>query len=615
MMGIKNQFTLYIFLTVIVLLFRSNLVSAQNLEISAHVNRTQIGLGHQFELIVELSGSDANNAPQPDLPDIEEFTNFIGTSSSQNIQLINGQMTVSKIYTHHFIASKQGKFQISAIKLAFKGKIYTTDAIAVEIVKQASTQTQNRPPQNKATPDSEDLSELLFLKTLVNKRRVYQNEPVIVTYKIYTAVNITSYGISQLPNTVGFWSEDFPTPNRPKLYNEVVNGRQFRVAEIKKVALFPQGPGAKILDPMKVDCEVQLPRQRRRRDIFDSFFDDPFFSNRSVRRSIHTNSITIDILPLPDEGKPVDFSGAVGSFSIMASVDKNNVKTNEAITLKIKLSGIGNIKILPKPKVDFPSDFEVYDPKISENIKRANGQISGSKTFEYVLIPRFPGRQVIKPISFSYFDLATSSYKRKSSKVIEISVSKGDEQFLSSPIGSSKEDVKFIGQDIRFIQMRMPEFQKIGPVFYKKTVFYFVMIVPLLILVSAVSYRKHLDKLSTNVAYARSRKANQMALKRLRQANKQLHASNQKEFYSEVSKALMGFVGDKINVPAAGLITDQVDSVLRGRGINDEIVANFLECLNTCDYRRFAPGDSDNGEMRVFFDKARKVLINLDKEL
>ncbi|MFQ5772639.1 MAG: BatD family protein, partial [bacterium] len=490
-MIIKNQFTWNAFLIGIFLLFGSNVLFAQNLAINAYVNRTQIGLDEQFELTVELTGSDANKAPQPDLPDIEDFAAFIGTSSSQNIQIVNGQMSVSKIYTHIFVATKEGKFQIPPIRLEFKGNTYTSSAIPIEIVKSRTPSPQKKPSNPQSANDSEDLSELLFLKATVNKRSVYQNEPVVITYKIYTAVNVTSYGISQLPNTVGFWSEEFPTSNRPRLYNEVVNGRQFRVAEIKKVALFPQGPGTKTLDPLKVDCEVQLPRQRRRRDIFDSFFDDPFFSRRSVRRTIRSNPINIDILPLPEQGRPPDFSGAVGNFALSASVDKNSVKTNEAITLKIKISGTGNIKILPKPKVEFPSDFEVYDPKIKENIKRTGYQISGSKTFEYVLIPRFPGNQIIKPISFAYFDLGTKTYKRISTKTIEISVTKGNDQFVSAPIGASKEDVKFIGQDIRFIQMHMPEFQKIGPIFYKRFPFYVFIIIPLLILASAWGYRKH----------------------------------------------------------------------------------------------------------------------------
>ncbi|NIR47828.1 protein BatD [candidate division KSB1 bacterium] len=589
---------------------------AQDLHIKAYVSSTKIPLDQQFELNVELSGKEANKVPQPALPDIEDFAAFRGTSSSQNVQIVNTQMSVTVTYTHRFIATKIGKFEIPPVKLEYGGKKFTTDPIPIEIVKGQPSQPRSGTSNRGSTDNAEDLSQLLFLRASVDKNRVYQNEPVTVSYKIYTSVNISSYGISQLPNTVGFWSEEFPTPSRPPLHAEVVNGRRYQVAEIKKVALFPQGPGTKTLDPMVIECEVRLRNRRRSRDIFDSFFDDPFFSlNRTTTKVIRSNPVKIDVLPLPAENKSLDFSGAVGDFSLSASVDKERVKTNEAVTLTVTISGTGNIKILAQPDVEFPSDFEVYDPKISENINRNGGQISGSKTFEYVLIPRFPGTQTIRPISFSYFDLSAKRYKTLSSDPINISVAKGKDRPVNVPLATSKEDVKFIGQDIRFIQTHLPEFQEIGTVFYKEVPFFAILILPLLVLAGAYGYSKHLEKMSTNVAYARSRKANQMALKRLRNANKEMGKGNLRKFYGEVSKALMGFIGDKLNVSAAGLITDEVDSVLRSRGIREETVANYLDCLRTCDFKRFAPSDADNGEMKVFFEKARKAIIALDKEI
>lgn len=606
------------FIAGMLLVMLNQCLFAQDLDLNAFISRTRIAKDQQFELTVELSGADANRAPQPALPEIEEFAAFIGTSSSMNTQIVNGQISISKTYTHHFIAIKEGRFQIPPIKLEYKGKTFESDPILIEIVKgqPSSSSSPNRSSNRGAENDTEELSKVLFLKASVNKRKVYQNEPVVVTYRIYTAVNVTSYGISQLPTTVGFWSEEFPTPKRPQLYDEVINGRRFRVAEIKKLALFPQGAGTKTLDPLVVECEVQISRRRRRRDFFDSFFDDPFFSvGRTVKRSIRSNAIRIDVLSLPEDNKPTDFSGAVGEFSLSATVDKNDVKTNEAITLKVTISGTGNIKILPQPKVDFPSDFEVYDPKISETIKRNTGQISGSKIFEFVSIPRFPGRQVIKPITFSYFDLPSKRYKRLTTDAVEINVVKGNEPLVSMPVGSSKEDVRFIGQDIRFIQLHLPEFQRMGPVFYKKLPFFAILVLPLLALGGAYGYRKHLDKMSTNVAYARSKKANQMALRQLRRASKEMRAGDLRQFYGEVSKALMGFVGDKLNVPAAGLITDEVDSMLRSRGIKDETVTGYVECLRTCDFKRFAPSESENGEMKDFFERAKKAIISLDKEI
>lgn len=596
----------------------SSLSLAQNLELDAYVNRTTVGVNEQFELSVELSGSDANDAPQPAVPDLGDFATYLGSGSSTNMQIVNGQMSVSKIYTHHFMAVRDGKFQIPPIRLQFKGKEYTTDAIDIEVVK-GQTRTTPPPTSGRRTPgeSSADLSELLFLKATVNKRQVFQNEPVIVSYKIYTAVSVSNYGISQLPNMVGFWSEEFELPQRPRLYAETVNGRQYKVAEIKKMALFPQGPGNKTIEPMTIECEVQIPRQRRSRDPFNSFFDDPFdsFFNRTVRQTVTSNAISIEVMPLPAVGKPGNFSGAVGNFSLGASVDKNAVKTNEAVTLTVKISGSGNIKIVPQPEINFPVDFEVYDPKIQENINRKGGQISGAKVFEYVMVPRYAGKQVIKPVTLSYFDLSTKTYRTLRTEPLEISVAKGNDEFVSIGAAGSKEDVKLIGQDIRYIQMRMPEFERIDTVFYKKTIFFVLLGFPLVVLAGALGYRRHQEKLSTNVAYARSRKANQMATRRLKKAGQEMKAGNPKAFYAEVSSALMGFIGDKLNVASAGLVTDEVNSMLHQRGIDEETVTNYIACLQTCDYKRFAPSDANNGEMKEFFARAKQAIISLDKEI
>lgn len=603
-------------LLLLICLVSSPRLFAQDFKVRASVNRNPVRLDQQFEVNIELSGSNANSVPNPEIPAIDDFASYLGSGSSTSMQIVNGRMSVSKVLTYHFIATKEGTFRIPPVKLNYGGKVYASEAIELEIIK-GSAGSPPRSSNNPRSPnsDTEDLSEQLFLQASVHKNQVYQNEPVVVSYKIYTSVNVSNYGISQLPKTVGFWSEEFDLPQRPRLYNEVVDGREYRVAEIKKMALFPQGPGTKTLDPMIIECEVQLPRrQRRSRDIFDSFFEDSFFG-RTVRRTVRSSAMSIDVLPLPKTNKPGDFSGAVGNFSIAASVDKNEVKTNEAVTFKVTVSGTGNIKIIPQPNIQFSSDFEVYDPKVTERINRSSNKISGSKTFEYVMIPRFAGMHTVKPVTFSFFDPAFKSYKTISTAPIDIAVAKGDDPFVSAGGINSQAEVKFIGQDIRFIQMRLPEFKRIDSVFYKNSLFYVVLILPLLGLFAGFGYRKHLDKLSSNVAYARSRKANQMALKRLKQANKEMQAGKAREFFSEISKALMGFIGDKLNVSSAGLITEQVKEMLHERGIDDAIATEYLNCLQMCDFQRFAPSDSNNHQMKEFFDQAKKAIINLDKPL
>ncbi len=608
-------------LSVLISLCLASILGAQDIHLNVYADKTNIPLNQQFQLTVELSGSDANSAPQPDAPNLGGFASFVGSSSSTNMQYVNGKMSVTKQYIHHYIAVEKGEFAVPAVKVFYKGQDYSSEPFILKIVNagQPATGQQNsrRTNRNANTQTGEsDISDLLYLKAEPNKRTIYQNEPVIISYKIYTALNVSNYGIAQLPNFVGFWSEDFELPNRPRITNEVINGREFRVAEVKKVALFPQGPGDKQLEPLALECEVQLPRRKTRRDPFDSIFDDPFFNfGRRTKQRIVSNELDLNVLPLPAQNKPVNFSGAVGKYSISATVDKQNTKTNEAVSLKVRVSGTGNIKIIPQPKINFPSDFEVYDPKIIESIKRNGQQIFGSKTFEYVVIPRFPGNQTIKPITLAYFDLASKTYKTAATSEINLTVEKGDDQFVNLAVGNSKEDVQFIGQDIRYIHLSLAEFKEIGDVFYKSWFFYALLFLPLVALMGAFAYQGHVEKMSTNVAYARNRKANQMALKKLKTASQQMKNSDSIQFYAEVSNALMGFIGDKLNVSAAGLITDEVDDMLKERGISNQTVAEYLACLQTCDFQRFAASDSENGSMQVFFEKAKNAIILLDKEI
>ena len=607
--------SLYTFGLVSVLSAVAVSTSGADLQVTASVDRTVVGLNQQFTLSIEMSGEGANAAPDPELPDLTQFAAYIGSGSSSSIQLINGRMSVSKTISYTFVARQVGKFQIGPAKITYRGKVYETQPISIEIT-QAPPQPQPSQVQpGQAVPSVQAESSIegnLFVKALVNKRRVYQNEPVIVTFRIYTRVNVTQYGISKLPNTAGFWAEEFPIPQQPGTHEEIINGRKFIVADIRKMALFPTNPGKMTIDPIGVECDVRVQDRRRSRDFFDSFFDDPFFG-RTVRKSLLSDPIQIEVLPLPIEGKPANFSGAVGSYNLSTTVDKETAKTNEAVTLTVKISGSGNIKVLPQPEVVIPPDFEKYEPKVSESINRQGETISGTKTFEYVLIPRFPGLQKIKPVEFSFFDLKTKSYRTLQTPELTIDVSKGGEEFVSLGPGLSKEEVRLLGQDIRFIKKSPADFSKIGSRFYRSAGFIFLVIFPILLVVGAVGYRNHLDKLSANVAYARDRQANQMAMRRLRKAKHLLDENTQKEYFAEVSRALMGFLGDKLNIAEAGIITDEVEARLRARGVDGEVLEQYLACLRTCDYQRFAPSTAKKEEMNVFFEQAKKAIVDLER--
>ena len=586
------------------------MTTAQDIVVKAYVDRTTVGLNEQFTLNVELSGRDANAASNPQLPKMDDFAIFLGSGTQQNMEYVNGRMSFSKVISYHFQATAIGQFQIGSIMVQAGGKQVQTDPISIEIQKTAAApQTSRR--QNEPVQGTEPAEGDLFLRTLVDKKQVYQNEPVTITYKIYTLVNVTSYGFSKIPGTAGFWVEEFPMGQAPETSVEILEGKRYTVATIRKVALFPMTPGEKTVEPLEIECEVRV--QRRSRDIFDDFFSDPF--GRTVRKAIQSEPVRVKVLPLPEEGKPEDFTGIVGKYRMTGGIDRTKVKTNEAISYKVKLEGQGNIRTLPEPKITFPSDFEAYPPKISETVDRKGSVVSGSKTFEYVLVPRAPGIQKIKPVVLSTFDPSAKTFHTLRTDEISIDVVKGDDVFITAPSGLAKEEVALIGQDIRFIKTAVPSFQRMGRSATGTVLFWAVLIFPLFCLTAAYGYRRHSDRLIGDVAYARGRRATHSAKKRLSSSKSLLSISTQKEFYAEAGRALMGYLGDKLNIAEAGMVTEEAERMLKNRSVSEETSKAYFECLRICDLKRFSPTETDENEMRVFFKKAEGVISRLHKEI
>lgn len=597
-----------------------HLIQAADYQVAASIDRNQVGLNQRFVITLEVTGEGTTQVNfQPEFPEsMNKFCQLIGRGGeSTNFQIINTKVSYSKTIQYSFQAKEIGKFQIDPIIIKIGSQTFQSNSFQIEIVK---SETPAAPPAGNtpATPGSESaavgLDENLFLKATVNKRTVYQNEPVIITYKIYTRVTVTSYNLEKLPNTTGFWQEEFEMPQQPRLFTEVIDGRKYQVAEIRKVALFPTETGKKTLEPLSLNCEVRVQARRRPSSIFDSFFDDPFFG-RTQQVTIANEPVTINVLPLPLENKPKDFSGIVGRFSLNVTADKNEVEANEAIKLKARLAGEGNIKLLPNPAIALPEDFEKYGPTTTEKITRENNQISGSKSFEYVLIPRQAGNRVIRGISLAYFDLDSKSYQILQTPDIQINVKKGKKDLVSMGPGFSREEIKILGKDIRYIQQTPPEFSQIGRYFYQSPSFLILLFSPLLVMAGAIYYRRRLDVFSENVAYARSRRASRIATDRLKNARKFLTEKTQKEFYAEISKAILSFVANKLNLDEAGIMTGEVQKRLSNKKVTESTIQQYLNCLQTCDFQRFAPSNANLETMKKFYNEAKDVITNLQKAL
>ncbi len=600
-----------ILLVLLVFVFFTQGRTADDLKVRSTVDRTVIGLNQQFTLSVEISGESANSAPNPELPSMSDFAALLGSGSSQSIQLINNTMSVSKTINYYFQATAVGEYTIDPVILTLNGETYSTDPIPIEI-QQTAAQSQSAPSQDQPANETGLTESDLFLKAVVNKGQVYQNQPVVITYKIYTLINISEVGLARTPSTGGFWVEEFPLDRQLQTSTEIVEGQRYTVATIKKMALFPMSSGPKTIEPLVVDCQVTV--RQRSGSLFDDFFNDPFFGRTVVQR-IQSEPVTIDVLPLPSEGQPAGFSGAVGRYSIGCSVDQTQVETNQAVSYRLTIEGEGNIRTLPEPDVSFPADFEIYPPEVSEQMNRTGSVVSGSKTYEFVLVPRVAGTQRIKPVQFHFFDPAGEKYSTIQTEEIVVQVSQGEHVIAAVPSGLSKEEIELLGQDIRFIKTEIPSFRKMDSQFYHQITFWVIMIFPLFGLVGALGYRSHVKKLQGDLAYARDRRANRLVKKRLAKAKSLLSASTQKEFYAEVGRALMGFLGDKLNVDEAGMMTDEVRRLLKQKRVGENNIDLFFDCLQTCDLKRFSPTDSSEEEMKTFFQKVHLAIQHVDKKL
>ncbi len=441
-----------------------------------------------------------------------------------------------------------------------------------------------------------------------------QGEPVTVTYKLYTRLQVSGYNIAKAPVYQGFWAEETEQPKQPVVTTEVVDGKQFRVATIRKIALFPTQSGRLTISPLEVHCAFQLASRKKTTDPFDSFFNDPFFSRtQNVEQDFQSNALSVAVDPLPGN-PPAGFSGAVGRFSLTATVDKKEVKTGDPITLKLTISGSGNIKLLTPPKPELPADFEAYDPKISDEVTRDGGVIRGNKTAEYLVIPRNAGDRAIEPIAFSYFDLDRNTYNTLRSPRFDFKVIPGKDMSAGAAI-ASKSDIQLLGEDIRFLKLTLGELHNVDePLFSSDLLLAFVVLPPFAFL-AAFGHRKRQEKLSGKVDQLRFAKAGREASRRLKGARRLLSQGNTESYHAEVSKALFSYLEDKLHISKAALTMDEAARLLGQRGVAAEVVESLRACIERAEFARFAPA-SDSREARTeILDAAAESINTLERSL
>ncbi|WP_163712315.1 BatD family protein [Mangrovibacterium lignilyticum] len=574
-----------------------------------------VSTGEQFRLSFTLNeqGSDLK------LPDLSAFDVLMGPSTSQStsIQMINGQTTQTVNFSYIFIlrAKEVGTYTIRPASIKVDGKVYESNELEIQVVKgqgnaQQSQGSSGGQQQQTAPATTEITKDDLFVKVDLDKSNVYKGEQVMATVKIYVSpdVPITNFEDVKLPSYEGFWTQDIDIPNQITFNREVYKGKIYQVGILKKTILFPQQTGRIKIDPFEITCLVRQQIKRQR-----SFFDDFFDNYRNVSAKVTSDPVYIQVKDLPSH--PDGFYGGVGDLDFSAAIDKTGAKTNEAITLRLTVSGTGNLRLIDAPKVEFPNDFEVYDPKTNEKLNATSSGLKGSKTFEYLVIPRYPGDYAIPPVKFSSFNPTTGKYKTSTSPSFNLTIEKGtDEQSTTVTSAFSKEDVRFIGKDIRYIKQNRYQLRNVAHSFYGSLSFWLLYICSsVLFAIIAIVYRKKLRE-NANIQLVKTKQANKVAKKRLKQAAVYLKQHNAEQFYEAVLKSFWGYLSDKLSIPVAKLNRDGAAMTLAQRGVSKELVDEFISIIDTCEFARYAPTASD-AALEEVFEKSANLMGKLEKQI
>jgi hypothetical protein len=589
--------------------------AAQDPSFQASVDRNPVGVGEELTISFTLANAGTGGGKNFKLPDLSRFRTLSGPNQSTSMQFMNGAMSSSVTYSCMVQARDAGKYSIGPATIDVGGKTLRTNPIVLDVVKNPQRAQQSAPDNAGG-----QIAENVFLRAIVSKTHVMQGEQINLSFKLYTRLTVMNYAVEKTPTMTGFWGEDVETPKDVQLSTETVNGKQYRVGIIKRTALFPTQSGSLEISPMTLQTQIQMPAPRSV-DPFDAFFRDPF--GRTTNYAARSEPVKVMVDPLPG-GAPPDFKGAVGQFAMSTSVDKKTTRTNEPVSLKVTVSGTGNIKLLEAPALELPADFEQYSPKVQEIINRQGERITGSKVFEYLLIPRYPGMKVIKPVTFSYFDLNRREYIRLRSPEIELNVEQGTAPAVPLVAGGGREDVRLLNQDIRFIKVRPAAFVRQGEYLYNSSGFVLLLLLPLAGAAGAYVYASNRRAALSDVAGYRNRRAIGEARKRLKTGERLLRETGAKaggasksapRFFSETAGALWQYLGDKLGIPQAEFSVERAAGALADAGTPAPLVQALRTLLETCDMARFAPTSVDRPAMQRAYEEASRIIVELERTL
>ncbi len=532
------------------------------------------------------------------------------TSSESSFQMVNGHTSSSSsiTYTYTLYAAKSGVYNIPAAHARVGGKQISSRPAKVTVVGSAQGRGNNSPkmheddnyqPHMKAAGSAISGRDL-FIKVSANKKKVYEQEPILLTYKVYTLVDLTQLE-GKMPELTGFHTQEIPLPQQKSFHIERVNGKPYRTVTWSQYVMYPQMTGK--MEIPSITFKGIVVQQNRSVDPFEAFFNGGS-GYVEVKRNIVAPSIKIDVLPLPH--KPANFSGGVGKFNISAQLNKNELKAGDPLSLRIVVGGIGNLKLIKQPVVNFPKDWDKYDPKVTDKTKLTSNGLEGNMIYDILAVPRNQGHYTIPPVELTYYDTSLNQYKTIKTQSFEIEVAKGDGS-RSSVVDYSKDQPK----DIKDIKKGEAELHSVDNFFFGSVGYMMSLLIPFAAFVALlVIFRKRAID-NADLVKMKGKKANKIATKRLRQANKLMLAGKTNEFYDEVLRALWGYVGDKLNMPAEKLSRENISEKLQSHNVDDNTISKFLSAIDDCEMMRFAPGDPD-GNMNKTFESAMTAIMEIE---
>jgi len=577
-------------------------VNAQDVKFTASAPRV-VEVGETFRLVYSLN----KKGEGIELGEFNGFQILMGPSVSNSVstQYINGKVSTNREQSFSYVlsADKVGKYLIKAASIRVDGKPVHSNVLEIEVVKSQGTNSEKGNVKRSSNLSNENL----FLKIELDKKSIFMGDYVIATLKLFSRVNVSNIGRSKFPSFQGFLSQEIDMPGQISLNRENVNGEIYSVGVLRKLVLFPQHSGKINIDPFELDIYV-----RQKSASSGSVFDDFFANYEDVKVSRSSKPISVLVKPLPAKGQPFDFSGSVGDFKLKSLISRDTVYANDAVTLKINISGNGNLKLIEPLDVNFPADFEIYEPKTSKKIKSSVRGTSGSVTFEYVFIPRSEGKYIIPSVDFSFFNSKLKRYKTLKTKEFVVQVKKNKVSNNSGDIieSFSKEDVKLIGKDIRFIKTRSTKLYEKGIFIFGSVSYYISFVLLLLIFMLIVFLNKRRIRNNADIVRVKNKRASKLAKKRLKTAELKMKSGEKEVFYDEILKALWGFTSDKLNMPISSLSKENIAEVLNNRKIDENLISEYLEIIDTCEFARYAPSQGEK-ELGKVYDKVSELLTKL----